>query len=644
MSIDRVPTARPLAPMAARFHQPPPGIALLGLVLFGAAACGDNDDDLGFQSVTSSFSVDEGAGVRVVGTYALAFADESAGALPADLNQDSDMDDAVVIAVDVTDGAEFNSGAAAREAEALGTDLFLVVDEANNIDWNSDGVDDTVLLRWDPGEGGPEFVATLVADSSVIVSGGRLWFSSPDLLASADETALRYIDASAPEVVETLFSAADTTGTVVPEIFDEQDGLLILTLDETVNGDQNADFDTADTRVMAFVEAASLNPLLLTSSLAAPAAGQIIQVRLTEPAVWDIALLVSEQAQNENLNGLLLQPVQCSSGVDTDLDENILHVARFELGALSEFTNTELPGATNPAANRILLTAEAVGLSSQESGYGPAPGCDLNGDTDFDDLIWRWAPLDDLTNAETAQDLMRSINPALPGGARGVIALGGNFVVAETQLVPNPETPELLARLGWVDPVDGTAYEESFFDPDDLDNSNPIVVAVDWMDEEPQGGLAPIGALEGPTGFNLNNGCNGVTKDSGSADLTDTLAAWLLFSPSRDAMLLAGRGYSLQPANPGITFAASQSFFRVSESEDGFDWNGDNDLDDTILFRVPLTNCDPDNMGVLNTLSGEPAVTSDGLFGAAFFADESIVNSDLNDDGVIGFALRTFSF
>ena len=109
-------------------------------------------------------------------------------------------------------------------------------------------------------------------------------------------------------------------------------------------------------------------------------------------------------------------------------------------------------------------------------------------------------------------------------------------------------------------------------------------------------------------------------------------------------MLLAGRGYSLQPANPGITFAASQSFFRVSESEDGFDWNGDNDLDDTILFRVPLTNCDPDNMGVLNTLSGEPAVTSDGLFGAAFFADESIVNSDLNDDGVIGFALRTFSF
>lgn len=614
------------------------------LPLLALAACGSSDDDESFTLRTSTYSFDSAGLLNVQGVYAFGLADEDGGLTAADLNEDSDTSDEVLVAIDVTNGNQFVSGAAAREVHSIGTNLYLVVDEAGNNQWNSDAADETVLLRWNPAEPAPEFVTTLIDGGTAIESAGRLWFTSSQTPVATDETALRFVDASAPEVAQTVFSAAGTTGSVIPEILSEQDGLLVLALDEAVNGDQNADTDAGDERVIAFVEAAHPNPELLTSSLAAPTAGQVTQVRLRATDVWDIALLVSEQAQNANLNGVLLQPAQCSSGADTDQDENVLHLARFELGALSAFTNTELPGATNPAANRILLTADTVGIASQEAGYGPAPGCDLNGDTDFDDLVWRWAPLDDPTNAEASLGLMRSIDPALAGGARGVIALADRYVVAERQLVPNPDTPEFVARLGWIDPVAGVAYDEEFFDPDDLDASQAILVAVDWMAEDPIGGLAPIAVLEGPTGFNLNVGCSGIAKDAGSVDLEDSLASWLLFSTDRNEMILAGRGWAVQPTNSGLTVAASQAFFRVSEASDGFDWNGDLDIGDTILFRVPLNSCDPSNMGVLNALGDTPAIVSDGVFGGAFLADESMAGVDLNGDGVTGLALRTFRF
>ncbi len=613
------------------------------LPLLALAACGEGDDE-SFDLRTSTFSFDSAGLLDVQGVYALGLADEDGGLTSADLNEDSDTSDGVLVAIDLTTGDQFVSGAAAREVHSIGTNLYLVVDEAGNNQWNTVAADETVLLRWNPAELEPEFVTTLIDGGTAIESGGRLWFNSSQAPVATDETTLRFVDASAPEVAQTVFSAAGTTGSVIPEILSEQDGLLVLSLDESVNGDQNADTDSDDERVIAFVEAAHPNPELLTSSLAAPTSGQVIEVRLRAIDVWDIALLVSEEAQNANLNGTLLQPAQCSSGADTDQDEDVLHLARFELGALSAFTNTELPGATNPAANRLLLTEGTVGVASQEAGYGPAPGCDLNGDTDFDDLIWRWAPLGDPTNAETSLGLMRSIDPALAGGARGVIALADRYVVAERQLVANPETPEFLARLGWIDPVAGVAYDEEFFDPDDLDASQAILVAVDWMAEDPIGGLAPIAALEGPTGFNLNVGCSGIPKDAGSIDLEDSLASWLLFSTDRNEMILAGRGWAVQPTNSGLTVAATQAFFRVSEASDGFDWNGDLDISDTILFRVPLNSCDPTNMGVLNTFADTPAIISDGVFGGAFLADESMEGADLNGDGVIGLALRTFRF
>ncbi len=610
-----------------------------------ASSCSNSDDSESFVVKTSAYSYQPGSILTVAGGYAIALADEDGAPVPVDLNGDLDTGDEVAVAVNLGNGAETLIGAAAREAFVLGAHLYFIVEEAGNNDWNGNMLDETVLLRWTAGELEPSFLTGLLPGSSGIVSQNRLWVISSQTPAATDETALRFIDAATPTQVQTVFAEPGTTGSVTPRVLDEEQGLLMVGLDESVNGDQNGDLDANDARVIAFVEAGAVNPTLQSSSLAAPESGFYHALRLRSAAVWDIALLVSEAAQNQNLNGVLTPPVQCSSGTDSDQDDQVLHVARFESGVLSSFTNTELPGTTNPDANRIVLTEDVVALNSQESHYGPAPGCDLNGDGDFDDLIVRWTPLDDPDNAQTSLNLMRAVDVSLPGGARGLVELSGRLIVGNRQEVPTPAGDQTVTVLGWVDPIGGVAFEQDFFDPEDSNFSDPIVTAVDWMSSEQILGRNPIAILEGPTMLNLNLGCTGVAKDSGSADTEDSIASWLLFSATNNEMILAGRGWAVQPGNSGLTIAAGHSFFRVSEDSDGFNWNGDGDSSDQLLFRVPLTQCDSTNMGVLNSIPGEPAIHTDGVFGAAYFADETAQGLDLNMNGeVAGLALRTFRF
>ena len=610
-----------------------------------AASCSDSDDNESFTVSTSQYTYAEDGLLTVGGTYAVARAIEADSLGGGDLNGDTDTGDEVAVIVNLVNADETVSGAAAREAHVLDTNVYLIVDEAGNNDWNSNAIDETVLLRWSAALTDPEFVSVMEDGSSALVSDGRLWFQSGELPMAADETSLRFVDVSAPGSAQTVFSDPGTTGMVTPTILADESGLLLVALDETANGDQNGDTDDFDTRVLAVVESGATNPTLYSSSLAMPTSGPAWAVRLRDVDTWDVAVLVDEGEQNANLNGTLTLPLQCTSGADTDTADSVLHVARFEMGALGVFTNTELPGVINPAANRIVLTDEVVALASQESKYGPSPGCDLNGDTDFDDIIVRWAPLDDLQNAEALLGLMRATDSALPGGARGLVALSDRLVVAERQTVATPGGPEVLPVLGWVDPTGGTEFEEDFFDPEDTNFSTPILVSVDWLSDAITFGRTPLGLLESGTGLNLNLGCTGVVKDNGTADTEDTIAAWMRFDSANQEMILAGVGWAVQSSNSGMVLAGNNAFFRVSESEDGFDWNADSDLNDFILFRSLIATCEPTNMGLLNTQPGESAIRTDGSIGAAYTADEALSGVDLNGDGVVsGYAVRTFRF
>ena len=54
---------------------------------------------------------------------------------------------------------------------------MVAVDEAGNNQWNSNGLDERVLLRWRTDSITPEFIAVLDPDSELVVEAGRLWYA-----------------------------------------------------------------------------------------------------------------------------------------------------------------------------------------------------------------------------------------------------------------------------------------------------------------------------------------------------------------------------------------------------------------------------------------------------------------------------------
>jgi hypothetical protein len=178
-----------------------------------------------------------------------------------------------------------------------------------------------------------------------------------------------------------------------------------------------------------------------------------------------------------------------------------------------------------------------------------------------------------------------------------------------------------------------------------------VKAAVDYVSDGVVGNRAPVGFLEASVQLNLNQGCFAVDKDGivgdGISDITDSLAAWLTYSAGNDRMLVAGLGWSVQGGNSGLVIAGNRALFRVSEGEDGFDWNNDGDDDDFVLFRSLLTACEPTNMGTLNDLSAPfpDAVLTRDNGGAIYLVDETDAGFDVNDNGTIGgFAVRWFRF
>jgi hypothetical protein len=628
----------PLGPWAARSVP-------LAAALF-LAACSSGGDGLGsFEVATSRYAFTAPGTLAMDGRWALVNASEADSLGGTDLNEDGDELDAVTIALDLGTGAEYNAGVAASAGYLLSNRAYLVVDEATDNDQNANGIDETVLLTWLPGPDAPTFVAVIDPDQTPLVSGGRLWFTTLDTPVAVDESTLRYVEPADPtEVIPVLAQAG--AGSLAPALRDEQTGLLVLTLDEALNGDQNGDSDASDGAVLALLEAAATEPRIVPVGLGIVQTGDAVAARLVDTNEWNVAFLVDEAQEGVNLNGTAPFPLQCSSGPDTDTADSVLHVLLWEAGGIAASTNpplnSQLPGASNELANRILLATDYVGVLSQESKYGTAPGCDLNQDGDFGDLVLRWAPLNDPDSPEGGLGLMRQVDVTTPGGALGAIEISDRFVVASPRTVQVEGNPVTANFLAWAEPGISATYQDAFFDPDDDNQSNPLVIAADWLSDQPSVGRNPVSLLEQSLGLNLNAGCTEVAKD---ADEADSLPSWLRYDQPSDSLIIAGLGWAVQPLNAGVVIRSGVAFFRVSEPDDDVDWNNDGDQTDFVLFRSPVTACSPTNMGTLNNLPNTPAIYSGTAQGGVFFASETAAGADLNGDGVTaGLAARFFPF
>ena len=624
-------------------------LAIAGVCL--ATACSSDDSEPPFTLKTSVRTYLGTTPLASEDGWAIVLADEATSNGGTDLNGDGDTTDQVAIGIDLRNGQEINTGVAASLAAVEGTRVFMTVDEAGNNSWDGDLDDDEVLVTWTPGTG-VEFVAEVddVLDP-IVGRGGRVWFTGNGVPAAGD-TDLFFVDVGAPTTPFNVVPVTDPGGTSGLELrlIDSESELLVYTADESpVGADLNGDLDTGDNAVLFLVEARGEVPSARNVGLALPASSSdMVTTEFLSTDTYLVAFLVDEAGQGAtNFNGGSDPAVHCTSD-DTDTTDAVLHFLRWELGDLAVDTdppvNARIAARLAPSA-RLLANEDFVAALVNEADQGDL-GCDMNQDGDQTDVILRWAPTTaPTTNPEGLVDLLHAVNTAVPGGAQGAVELAGQFMVADLDTLGGLGSPENF--LFWANPATSVNFTSDFFDPPTSDVPVPpaITIGVDWMSADQSISRNPIGLLEEAAMANLNQGCLGFLKDNGTADEVDTIAAWVRYDADDAQMRRAGAGWAVPQQNSGLVIAASRAFFRASEPDDGFDWNGDGDQNDFVLFRTPVTVCSTTNMGTTANLTGEPTIYGDGLFGAVFYADESAAGADLNGDGTTGgLALRFFRF
>ncbi|QDU85480.1 hypothetical protein Pla163_26110 [Planctomycetes bacterium Pla163] len=643
-------------------------LAALTVLALASVGCSGSDDSPLFQIRTSRYTALPNGPMGQQGNWVVFTVDEAAanfGSLNDDPDlpptaADNDTADEIAVAVRLNDGVEFATGVTPREFVAIGNDIYFSVDEAAGADWNGDMTFERVLVRFNPGEPAANFV-TVLSDHGgpdLARAGGRTWFVQ-DSTPMNDETNLAYVDNGAPNT-PTIVMAESMEGPLVVTLLGQQDDLLLCALDETDNADQNGDADTDDDFVLCLVDADADVPVLVKTGLALPSLDVPFAVERTATDGWRVAFFVSETDQagaslNEAANFAatpMWNPAQCTGGDDTDATDDVLHVLDFEAGAITmgSVVNTGISGVAVPAENRVFLDGDIAACLSDEAGFG---ACDYDGVGGATDTMLRWVDVTDLNTAGLTTAQMLPVETSLPGGGRGAVLVGGRLVVASTTTITVATIPVTEPFLFWVDPTAGTpAWSDDFYDPDAGGTSAPISAAVDWMGDRARQSRVGIGLLEQSVQINLNRGCLDVDKDGvvgdGNFDLVDAVASWIFFNPSSGRMIAAGVGWAVEGGNSGLIVAGNQAMFRVSEAEDGFDWNADGSIDDMVLFRTFVGSCSPTNMGTLNDLPGTEAAMTSGTAGAFYLVDEDAIGVsglDINDNGTVGgYAVRHFRF
>ncbi|MEO0649346.1 MAG: hypothetical protein AAFZ65_01550 [Planctomycetota bacterium] len=606
-------------------------------LVLALAACSDDDDFQAFVVQPAEFVGLRGGATTVTGVIGIYLADEQNQAGGSDLNGDGDTTDGVAVAVRFDSLTQTCLGAVPTEVAISGGTAFLVVEEADNLDWNLNGIDERVLLRWSLGDETPEFIAVLDPESprGVVATSFGVFWAVDENPAGADETNLRFAPFDDVLTEEVVLTDGITLGAGRYELLGIEEIFVLVGVDETnpeSQGDSNGDGDDLDQAVLALIDTSQAEQLIVGTGLAMPSVDAPVDAEFEGGSSWEFAVLVSEQAQaGENLNGGFT-PAICAAP-DTDLDDDVLHRVRFDAGAVEEVVNTTIAGT-----GRVYAGEDFLGALVDEASIGPA-GCDLTNDGSVDDLVLRIAPYDMAELPVDIDDLYLPLDASIPGGSQGVTVAGNRFVAAVAPEFVVPNALPGATTLGQLDPLLDVEWQ---FLHEDTDPQFPdLTLNVSWMASEVSSGRVAYTFLEEGLGQNLNQSCGLDVKDEGLPDMVDELPGVLRF-PSAGQGTASGFGYAVEPSGP-TTIAFGQIFFRVDEAADGVDWNGDGALDDSSLFRSNLVACLPVRMADIDAGVEAPVVT-DGSRGALIYTDENEAGEDLNGDGVIGgLAVRFFS-
>jgi hypothetical protein len=645
--------------------------ALLASILLAACSVGGGDDAFGFTVRRSHASVAGGTPISISGRYFALLADEATtGAGGTDMNADGDKIDSIAVLVNVNAGVETRLNVAATTVAMIEDEVYLVVDEAlDGRNWETvDSGDKLVLLHI----GGttpaqvPDFIDVLdpVPATKLIAYRSNLFFSRATQATDPLESNLAAIAAASPLTVIDV-PTTDAVGKLAPRIYGKDEGLLFLTLDETFEArDLNGDADATDTSVLALLDGTLTSGTVHSTGLAMPAGTQPFRARRTSTSShdWQVGFLVSEAAQGAtNLNNPALfsgtwKPSQCTGQEDADATDWVLHFLSFALwdadDAANPPRNTGLVGCRKIAINNGYIATITPEHDAGENGGLDAEGnCDLNGDGDEGDFVVRWVQM-----PVTVGGAILPLTPAahihaladVPGGTHGLAELGTRFVIQVSEfdddLDINGDAQKNNDYLGWLLPT-GTGNTNTPWDFVHGSTGN-IVFGASWMREmvgrsRLQVGLVEksYGVVNTTPGFNLNIHTN-PTVPGEDLDTLDSIAVFPGLVGNPPYLDLPGVAIAVQTGNAGMVITKNVAFYRVSESEDSRDWNGDTLETGFVLFATSLSEQRSVGLGALNSLSGRLAIefnedeSSPSV--AVFLADEQLqgaAGTDLNIDG-----------
>jgi hypothetical protein len=604
---------------------------------------------------STEHGVEASTPVILAGGWLAYLADEATtgGVGGTDLNGNMILpnNESVAVAVDMTAnitrviGVQADDIALVRTATA-GTHLFTVTDEAEDmtIDWNGGGFTDTVLLHSHlESASGPTFVATLdpAGPCLLVQVGERLYFKDvPPAPLVAPETSIAYVDAGlAPTTLVRVNS--DLANTLQPTLIGQDEGLIFLSLDETIEGrDLNLDSDPTDTNVLGLLDGTDPAASIYTVPVAMRDAEGPVRGLSLGANDWLVGVLVDEASEGtfSVLNGEATKhPPHCVMKADNDNDDEVLHFLQFSefavLGMKGLVRNTNLVGADQILAVRSPGGAVYIATVGDEVDQGQ---CDVNQDGDQADAILRWVEVVLPVTTTTPVDPFTDPNELLavarvPGGPEGSVELEHRLicVVSEFDDGRDHDGDPFVDNdlVAWLDPFAPTPTWV-------FDHTNPPlpplnVVGTGWVGRGGPGDVIPIAFPEvfSGTGGDLN----------GDGDATDSVPSLASFNFGGTELDFPGAPVALDMGNAGIEVSNGWTYFRVDETEDGRDWNGDTDKDDMVLLRAPAAALHSTSyVGTLNNVLGPAIFRADpatGGLGIAFISDEGMELVDFNEDG-----------
>ncbi len=636
------------------------GATSITALLFSLSACSSgSDSDSSFVIRTANESVAASTQIAISGrNVAFLAAEATTGPGGTDFNTDGDKDDSIAVVLNVTSDSETVLNVATNRLAWIGSELYLVVDEATDeVDWSNDAdPTDIVLLHWNATAPAViDFVDELSSTGLQMVAiGANLFYTTGDPTpAGALQSNLNVISSAAP-LVTTMIPTQDLADDLSPRIVFEDEGLIFLALDETVEGrDLNADTDPTDTAVLALLDGTGVLGVIRNVELALSSDQGPFRARVSGTLDWDVGFLVSEDAQGTtNFNDFTKpaaglspswQAPQCLTDEDGDTNDSILFFLEFAAWNTNPVTspprNTGLVGK-----DKIAIANGFIATISQESHEGT---CDLNGDNDTNDDVVRWTqivpgldpilPLNAVANIRALFDV--------PGGTHGLAELGTRFVIVVSEADElediNGAGGQTLNLVAWLLP-------STVANPWDFTHSNtPTFVGTGWLNEQPDRSRLGVALEERVNGVNINSHIPAVPGED--VDTIDSVPTFPSFT-SNTVLGFPGVAIASDSDNAGIVVAGGFGFYRVSEAEDARDWNSDGDENDFVLWRTSLSQSVSTYMGSHNSLSRLSIFVNpkENPAGGAYIATENqegVGGLDLNGDGDANdLVLRYFEF